>query len=93
VVSDVRKLAFLIALSTLATHGPHAGADAAPKLVVMLAVDQMRADYVDRFGANWAPTLAALCGITMPRAEGHPLRAAMTIANPTSVSPPPGHSQ
>jgi arylsulfatase A-like enzyme len=28
--------------------------------------------------ADIAPTVAALCGITLPRAEGHALRSAMT---------------
>ncbi|MFN7985372.1 MAG: alkaline phosphatase family protein [Vicinamibacterales bacterium] len=35
-------------------------ADATPKLVVLVAVDQMRADYIDRFGSNWTAGLHRL---------------------------------
>jgi len=35
-------------------------AGAPPKLVVLVAVDQMRADYVDRFGSNWSSGLRRL---------------------------------
>lgn len=38
--------------------------------------------------ADLAPTLAALCGITMPKAEGHVLHQALTIATPQSTSAP-----
>ncbi|HUR33540.1 MAG TPA: alkaline phosphatase family protein [Vicinamibacterales bacterium] len=35
-------------------------AQAAPKLVVMVVVDQMRADYIQRFGQNWTSGLRRL---------------------------------
>lgn len=35
-------------------------ADTTPKLVVLVAVDQMRADYIDRFQANWTSGLHRL---------------------------------
>lgn len=35
-------------------------ADVTPKLVVLVAVDQMRADYIDRFGSNWSSGLRRL---------------------------------
>ena len=41
--------ALVVAMSVLA-----AAADTAPKLVVVLVVDQMRADYVERFRDNWS---------------------------------------
>src|SRR6476660_5126720 len=47
--------AFLVAMAVLAT-----AADTAPKLVVVLVVDQMRADYVERFRDNWSSGLRRL---------------------------------
>ncbi len=37
-----------------------AAADAAPRLVVLIVVDQMRADYIDRFRENWSSGLRRL---------------------------------
>jgi predicted AlkP superfamily pyrophosphatase or phosphodiesterase len=39
---------FLFAIAGVSAKGPQR-----PKLVVILVVDQMRADYVDRFGSSW----------------------------------------
>jgi predicted AlkP superfamily pyrophosphatase or phosphodiesterase len=47
--------ALLLALSTLLT-----AADAPPKLVVVLVVDQMRADYIERFRHSWSSGLRRL---------------------------------
>ncbi len=43
-----------------ASSVPAAAAAARPKLVVLLAVDQMRADYVDRYGGSWKHGLHTL---------------------------------
>jgi predicted AlkP superfamily pyrophosphatase or phosphodiesterase len=47
--------ALTVAMTVLAT-----AADTAPKLVVVLVVDQMRADYVERFRDNWSSGLRRL---------------------------------
>jgi predicted AlkP superfamily pyrophosphatase or phosphodiesterase len=49
-------------LSCLASAAGAAPAPAAgrPKLVVFLSVDQMRADYLDQYGANWSKGLRTL---------------------------------
>jgi len=47
--------ALVAALSVIAT-----AADTAPKLVVVLVVDQMRADYVERFKGDWTGGLKRL---------------------------------
>lgn len=55
-----------LALWTLVAARPSVEAQAGragaapPKLVVMLVVDQMRADYIDRFGADWTGGLKRL---------------------------------
>jgi predicted AlkP superfamily pyrophosphatase or phosphodiesterase len=41
-------VAFAFSITGVSAKGPQR-----PKLIVILAVDQMRADYVDRFGATW----------------------------------------
>ncbi|MDX2019285.1 MAG: alkaline phosphatase family protein [Deltaproteobacteria bacterium] len=47
----MKRLAFFLAsLATLVASSAHA---ARPKLVVLLVVDQMRADYIDSYGAAW----------------------------------------
>jgi predicted AlkP superfamily pyrophosphatase or phosphodiesterase len=43
----------LAALMFVASPAPHAAPATAPKLAVMIVVDQMRADYVDRFSGEW----------------------------------------
>lgn len=63
---SIRIAAFLLALSTgflPFTHSqqpPPAKAPAKPKLVVLLVVDQMRADYVDKFRHQWTGGLKRL---------------------------------
>jgi predicted AlkP superfamily pyrophosphatase or phosphodiesterase len=64
--------AFVVALSVASVAVPLAAPPAAqsvpsraaprraPKLVVLLVVDQMRADYVDKFGQNWTGGLRRL---------------------------------
>jgi predicted AlkP superfamily pyrophosphatase or phosphodiesterase len=49
-----RALGLIVALG-LAGRAPRAapGGTPRPKLVVLLVVDQLRADYVDRYGADW----------------------------------------
>ena len=51
----LKLCAALVALSIVATAGA-----APPKLVVLIVVDQMRADYVDRFQGDWNAGLKRL---------------------------------
>jgi len=47
-------------LAVLITMTPLTAQPATPRLIVVLAVDQMRADYVDRFGHQWTGGLRRL---------------------------------
>src|SRR5215475_6906186 len=49
----VRSVAAGLAFAAIATYAPHAAPAAPPKLAVIIVVDQMRADYVDRFNGEW----------------------------------------
>jgi predicted AlkP superfamily pyrophosphatase or phosphodiesterase len=57
-----RLFGLILALSILAPASPvtTSAAPAAPRLVVMLVVDQMRNDYIDDYGASWAHGLRRL---------------------------------
>ena len=49
---QARLLAAAIALAEVCWSAPQAAPGAAPKLAVIIVVDQMRADYVDRINAD-----------------------------------------
>jgi hypothetical protein len=56
-----RLFGLILALSILAPASPlTTSAPAAPRLVVMLVVDQMRNDYIDDYGSNWTHGLRRL---------------------------------
>jgi predicted AlkP superfamily pyrophosphatase or phosphodiesterase len=55
----MKRTVLVLALALLAP-GRHTAAVDPPKLVVILVVDQMRADYVDRFKGDWAAGLKRL---------------------------------
>ncbi len=55
----IMALAAALATTTLGS-GPATAQTQPPKLVVMIVVDQMRADYVDRFQADWTGGLKRL---------------------------------
>src|SRR5258706_16138252 len=40
-------------MAVLLASRPHAAPEPLPKLAVVIVVDQMRADYVDRFNGEW----------------------------------------
>lgn len=56
-----RKIVALAAIASIASQ-PHRlpAADDLPRLVVMLVVDQMRADYIERFKSDWSAGLKRL---------------------------------
>jgi len=49
----VRRIAIAVALGTVLATWSHAAPSVPPKLAVIIVVDQMRADYVDRFNGEW----------------------------------------
>jgi predicted AlkP superfamily pyrophosphatase or phosphodiesterase len=53
----VRFAAAAIAFAAVLSSVPHAAPAAPPKLAVIIVVDQMRADYVDRFNGAWTSGL------------------------------------
>src|SRR5258708_33312544 len=89
-------LAFILALPLLtqaqaAAPAPRAAkTPAKPKLVVLLVVDQMRADYVDKFLPQWTGGLKRLGeeGAWFP-APAHPYAATETPAPPPHAPTPP----
>jgi hypothetical protein len=49
----VRRILVVAAAAVVFTPTSHAAPATAPKLAVIIVVDQMRADYVDRFSGEW----------------------------------------
>ena len=66
---------------------PHAAPTDPPKLVVLIVVDQMRADYVDHFRGNWAGGLKRLLseGAWFQRAA-YPYLSTFTCAGHATIS-------
>lgn len=66
----------------------HAGtANARPKLVVILVVDQMRADYVEHFRQQWTGGLARLLnGGAWFRQAAYPYQTTVTCVGHTTIS-------
>ena len=62
-------------------------AEAAPRLLVMVVVDQMRADYVERFHDNWSSGLRRLVddGAWFNKAA-YPYLSTVTCAGHATVS-------
>ena len=63
--------------------------DAAPRLIVMLVVDQMRADYLDTFARRWKRGFATLLerGAVFEHAE-YPYMNTVTCAGHTVITSP-----
>ena len=53
----MRRIAIVVALATVLSPRSHAAPATPPKLAVIIVVDQMRADYVDRFHGEWTAGL------------------------------------
>jgi predicted AlkP superfamily pyrophosphatase or phosphodiesterase len=49
----VRRISAIVALTAALSLSPAAGPATPPRLAVIIVVDQMRADYVDRFNGEW----------------------------------------
>ena len=56
----MRHVAAVAIALVLVAAAPHAAPPPAPKLVVMIVVDQMRADYIDTFQKDWTGGLRRL---------------------------------
>jgi predicted AlkP superfamily pyrophosphatase or phosphodiesterase len=70
----------------LSTH-PHAATQPPPKLAVVIVVDQMRADYVDRFNGEWTGGLKRMVsqGAWFQQA-GYPYLTTVTCAGHATIS-------
>lgn len=90
----MKHAAVLLALLVLCTHGPaaqttqsRASAVRGPKLVVLISIDQMRGDYVDRFQHQWTKGLKRLLtdGAWFRQAD-YPYYNTVTCAGHASMS-------
>jgi predicted AlkP superfamily pyrophosphatase or phosphodiesterase len=79
--------ALAIVVAFLHPFGPHAAPADPPKLAVIIVVDQMRADYVDRFRAEWKGGLKRLVteGAWFQRAA-YPYLTTVTCAGHATIS-------
>lgn len=86
VKSKVSAAAALLLLLLAAPH-PHAAPTDPPKLAVIIVVDQMRADYVDRFQRDWTAGLKRLVtqGAWFRRAA-YPYLSTFTCAGHATIS-------
>jgi predicted AlkP superfamily pyrophosphatase or phosphodiesterase len=83
----VIALAISIASGLLFSLGSVSGADGPPKLAVLIVVDQMRADFVDRFQADWTGGLKRMVtqGAWFRRAA-YPYLETVTCAGHATIS-------
>lgn len=81
------RLAVIVAATLLLTSGGGSAAPDAPKLAVILVVDQMRADYIDRFKEEWTGGLKRLVdrGAWFRRAA-YPYLTTVTCAGHATVA-------
>jgi Type I phosphodiesterase / nucleotide pyrophosphatase len=82
----MKTTAFAVALALLIPGGRAAAVDP-PKLVVIIVVDQMRADYIDRFKSDWTGGLKRLVteGAWFTRAS-YPYLLTVTCAGHATIS-------
>jgi hypothetical protein len=82
----VRRAAAAVVL-LLAAHAAHAAPAAPPKLVVVIVVDQMRGDYIQRYGFQWTGGLRRLVdGGAWFRRAAYPYLTTVTCAGHATVS-------
>ena len=83
----IRRLSLTIAVAALVVATAIAAPERTPKIVVLLMVDQFRADYVDRFHAQWSQGLKRLMteGAWF-RQAAYPYANTVTCAGHASVS-------
>src|SRR5450759_4330723 len=80
-------MAVVAVLALLLPPRPQAAPQDPPKLVVLIVVDQMRADYVDRFRGDWTGGLKRLLseGAWFQRAA-YPYLSTFTCAGHATIS-------
>jgi predicted AlkP superfamily pyrophosphatase or phosphodiesterase len=84
--ATVRRTAVALALLAAAA-AVHAAPIPPPKLVVMLVVDQMRGDYVDRYGFQWTGGLRRLVdGGAWFRRAAYPYLTTVTCVGHATIS-------
>jgi predicted AlkP superfamily pyrophosphatase or phosphodiesterase len=82
----VRRAAAAFVL-LLAAHAAHAAPAAPPKLVVVIVVDQMRGDYIQRYGPQWTGGLRRLVdGGAWFRRAAYPYLTTVTCVGHATVS-------
>ena len=83
----VRVAAAAVAFAAVVSSVPQAAPAAAPKLAVIIVVDQMRADYVDRFNGEWTGGLKRMVtqGAWFQRAA-YPYLTTVTCAGHATIS-------
>jgi len=83
----MRTISAIAALAVVSAAAPHAAPDAPPKLAVLVVVDQMRADYVDRFSGEWTGGLKRMItqGAWYQRAA-YPYLSTVTCAGHATVA-------
>src|SRR6478752_5716584 len=91
----MRTLTAVATLAVVLASRPHAAPAAPPKLAVIIVVDQMRDDYVDRFSGEWTGGLKRMVtqGAWFRRAA-YPYLTTVTCAGHATISTgafPPHH--
>src|SRR5438067_2566861 len=84
----MRTLTVVAALAVVVANAPHAAAPATPpKLAVILVIDQMRADFVDRFSGEWTGGLKRMVtqGAWFQKAA-YPYLTTVTCAGHATIS-------
>src|SRR5438105_697111 len=83
----MRRLAVAAACAVVLSPAPHAAPATPPKLAVIIVVDQMRADYVDRFSGEWTGGLHRMVtqGAWFQRAA-YPYLTTVTCAGHATIS-------
>jgi predicted AlkP superfamily pyrophosphatase or phosphodiesterase len=84
---SAKLLAAALAFAAVVSSAPHAAPAGAPKLAVIIVVDQMRADYVDRFNGEWSGGLKRMVteGAWFQRAA-YPYLTTVTCAGHATIS-------
>ena len=84
---DVRKIVIAAALTIALAPAPQAQPAAPPKLAVIIVVDQMRADYVDRFEDEWKGGLKRMVadGAWFPQ-TAYPYLTTVTCAGHATIA-------
>ncbi len=87
-MAGLRRFSIIVALTVGSSLADTAQAiDRRPKLIVLLMVDQMRGDYIDKFGAQWSGGLKRLVssGAWFRQAD-YPYFNTVTCAGHTTVA-------